>query len=147
MNKGGEYKVDSLSMGQRALKNTALGMLMSLGDQETFDLCERQYNSATNMTDESAALTFKADSDHPKRQESLQKFYNKWKHEPLVMQKWLELLFVPVLQEKILWKLCASWRRTLFLIKQFQTSFVPLLRPLLAMRFTFMLKMVLGTLL
>lgn len=89
MNKGGEYKVDSLSMGQRALKNTALGMLMSLGDQETFDLCERQYNSATNMTDESAALTFMADSDHPKRQESLQKFYNKWKHEPLVMQKWL----------------------------------------------------------
>jgi len=89
MNKVGEYKIDAHSIGERALKNTTLGLLMSLEDKASFDLCEKQYNDSTNMTDESAALNLMADSNHPKREEALQKFYNKWKHEPLVMQKWL----------------------------------------------------------
>jgi aminopeptidase N len=41
------------------------------------------------MTDAMAALSCLANLDCPERQPALDAFYEKWKHEPLVVDKWL----------------------------------------------------------
>ncbi len=85
----GPYSPDAVSAGRRALKNSALGTLMELGDAGVRRLCVKQFEAADNMTDALAALSTLADCDCPERTRSLDAFYNKWKDEPLVVDKWL----------------------------------------------------------
>ena len=84
----GEFKLDPLSIGQRSLKNTALRYLVTSGDVG-HSLAFEQQVSATNMTDEISALSILCRYDNKYRLEAIDNFYNKWKHETLVMQKWL----------------------------------------------------------
>lgn len=46
------------------------------------------FRSASNMTDEIAALCCLAESAGPEREQALGAFYSKWRHEPLVLDKW-----------------------------------------------------------
>ncbi len=85
----GPYSPDALSAGRRALKNTALGLLMELDDAGVRALCMKQFETADNMTDALAALSMLADCDCPERARALEAFYDKWKTEPLVVDKWL----------------------------------------------------------
>jgi aminopeptidase N len=85
----GPYSPDAVSAGKRALKNTALGLLMELDDAGVRALCMKQFETADNMTDALAALCLLADCDCPERTRALDVFYNKWKNEPLVVDKWL----------------------------------------------------------
>ena len=48
-----------------------------------------QAANASNMTDAAAALGTLAQSDSPDRQSALEAFYQKWKDNPLVVNKWL----------------------------------------------------------
>jgi aminopeptidase N len=48
-----------------------------------------QFEAADNMTDAMAALTFLANTECPERVAALESVYEKWKHEPLVVDKWL----------------------------------------------------------
>ncbi|PIP93596.1 MAG: aminopeptidase N [Bdellovibrio sp. CG11_big_fil_rev_8_21_14_0_20_39_38] len=85
----GSFKTDHLAMGRRALKNWALGML-ALANADDFKLlAHQQFTKAGNMTDELSALKVLSNIDCEHRSESIVSFYNKWKHETLVMQKWL----------------------------------------------------------
>ena len=47
------------------------------------------------MTDVLAALALLADSDHPKRADVLESFYDRWVDEPLVIDKWFMLQAMP----------------------------------------------------
>ena len=85
----GPYSPDAASAGKRALRNLCLGILMELGDAEIRALCVKQFETADNMTDAMAALTFLANTDCPERVPALDSVYEKWKHEPLVVDKWL----------------------------------------------------------
>ena len=85
----GPYSPDAASAGKRALRNLCLGLLMELGDAEIRALCVKQFETADNMTDAMAALTFLANTDCPERVPALASVYEKWKHEPLVVDKWL----------------------------------------------------------
>ncbi len=85
----GPYSPDAQSAGRRSLRNLALGYLMELAETETTALCVRQFDTADNMTDRMAALTALANSDAPERAGALERFYAAWKHEPLVVDKWL----------------------------------------------------------
>jgi aminopeptidase N len=85
----GPYSPDAASAGKRALRNLCLGILMELGDDEIRALCVKQFETADNMTDAMAALTFLANTDCPERGPALDSVYEKWKHEPLVVDKWL----------------------------------------------------------
>lgn len=85
---GGEFSVDAKSMGKRALRNFCLKMMFSHNSPEILDLVYGQFQNATNMTDEISALNLLAYSENPYREKALEKFYAKWKHETLVMQKW-----------------------------------------------------------
>jgi aminopeptidase N len=85
----GPYSPDAKSAGRRALRNLCLGYLMELEDAESRALCVTQFEAADNMTDRMAALGALANSRAPEREPALERFYADWKHEPLVVDKWL----------------------------------------------------------
>jgi aminopeptidase N len=80
------YSPDPASAGKRALKNLCLAYLAELGLSA---LADEQFRRSDNMTDAMAALTCLANADCPEREPALQAFYDKWKDEPLVVDKWL----------------------------------------------------------
>ena len=84
----GPYSKDSAAIQARRLKNTALGYLVAVGDQESVDLAMGQFRSADNMTDQQAALTCLIDLMVPEREAALAEFYDQWKEDPLVLDKW-----------------------------------------------------------
>jgi aminopeptidase N len=82
------FSTDAAAIGRRSLKNLALAYLMTLDEREMVELCLRQFDGATAMTDAIAALSLIADTDAPEREEVLERFYGRWKHEALVVDKW-----------------------------------------------------------
>jgi aminopeptidase N len=62
---------------------------MELDDARVRALCVKQFGTADNMTDAIAALSLLANCDCPERARALDAFYDKWKNEPLVVDKWL----------------------------------------------------------
>ena len=87
----GEYRVDPADIAKRSLKNTALGYLMSLEDEAVFGLCAQQLEQANCMTDTLAALTLYVHHQGPGYQDKLDAFYQQWRHDPLVVNKWLTI--------------------------------------------------------
>lgn len=85
----GAFELDPKSMGARALRNSALSYLTSLDDAAMTKLAYQQFESATNMTAEISALSLLVDVESELRDQALSKFYQKWKDQTLVMQKWL----------------------------------------------------------
>jgi aminopeptidase N len=84
-----EYSLSPEDMGQRELKNSVLAFLVSTGKEKYNELCYAQFEKSSNMTDEFASLVILAGGDSKFRDLAVSKFFNKWKHETLVMQKWL----------------------------------------------------------
>ncbi len=85
---GGGYKNDKVSIDRRRLKNTCLAYLSLLDDAEARQRPLRQQRTTDNMTDASAALAILANAGGPERDASLAEFYARWKHDPLVLDKW-----------------------------------------------------------
>ncbi len=84
----GPYSPEPGPAGRRALSNIALGYLMELEREQTRRRCLDQLRTADNMTDAMAALTALANCDCPERGEALTWFYDTWRNEPLVLDKW-----------------------------------------------------------
>jgi len=88
----GVYSVDFRSIAKRALKNTALSLLLSNGDADALKLATTQFSDALNMTDESASLIALVNSDFSvEREDALIAFYQKWKADPQVVEQWLAI--------------------------------------------------------
>ncbi|KAL3645674.1 Puromycin-sensitive aminopeptidase [Castilleja foliolosa] len=88
-NKSSEpYVFDHPNMGRRALKNIALEYLGSIENAEITELLLHEYRTATNMTDEFAALVALDQNPGKIRDEVLADFYNKWQHDHLIVNKW-----------------------------------------------------------
>ncbi len=88
----GEYSPAPVPAGKRALKNLALSHLMAAGELDAQRLAEQQYDKAGNMTDSMAALSALINfgqGDFP--QEALAAFYDKWRDNALVVDKWFAL--------------------------------------------------------
>ena len=85
----GEYRPVASDIAKRSLSNSCLSYLATLETEETIAMCLEQYDSANNMTDQSAALRAVAHSDLPQRDALLERFYQQWKNEPLVVDLWL----------------------------------------------------------
>ncbi|WP_299181861.1 aminopeptidase N [uncultured Neptuniibacter sp.] len=86
------YSPDAASIARRSLKNLCLSYLMMLEKTEYLDLATQQYEQADNMTDMQAALLQVAHSSF--REEStalLERFYQQWKDESLVVNLWLSI--------------------------------------------------------
>ncbi|XP_022736036.1 puromycin-sensitive aminopeptidase isoform X2 [Durio zibethinus] len=86
-----EYVFNHPNMGRRALKNIALAYLASLEDPEIMELALHEYNTATNMTEQFAALAAIAQKPGKTRDDVLVDFYSKWQHDFLVVNKWFAL--------------------------------------------------------
>ncbi len=84
----GAYQFSVEAVGRRDLSNLALAYLMTLEDEDALALCVERFSTATNMTDSIAALACLADRDTPEQSEALARFHERWKHEPLVVNKW-----------------------------------------------------------
>ena len=82
----GPYSPEARAAGQRALRNTVLGLMTRL-DGGT--LAARAYADATNMTDQTAALACLIEAGQGADQTTA--FARQWGHDPLVMDKWLSL--------------------------------------------------------
>ena len=89
----GSYSPDAASAGKRALRNLALAYLMELETTDLVALCYEQFGQQdeklANMTDQFAALACLANSNARQRTIALDSFYDKWKDEPLIVDKWL----------------------------------------------------------
>jgi aminopeptidase N len=87
----GPYRIDPNAIGRRRLRNTCLRYLLALNETPLYHRCLQQFHQATNMTDTIAALSGLADTESPAREEALQDFYQKWRDEPLVVDKWFSI--------------------------------------------------------
>ncbi|ONM03882.1 Peptidase M1 family protein [Zea mays] len=85
------YTFNHDSMARRALKNTCLAYLASLNEPDFVELALHEYKSATNMTEQFAALAALSQNPGQVRDDALLDFYNKWQHEYLVVSKWFAL--------------------------------------------------------
>ena len=82
------YSPDPVSAGSRALANTALGYLMANEDEEIEALCLKKLTTADNMTNAGAAFAVLVHSESDLKYQALEFFYDKWKNEALVLDKW-----------------------------------------------------------
>jgi aminopeptidase N len=77
--------VSGEAMARRAMRNAALGYLTAAGDDS---LSAAQFAAASNMTDTLAALINLAEISTPARDQAFAAFYQKWRGNPLVLDKW-----------------------------------------------------------
>lgn len=87
----GDYSPEFEQIAQRSLKNLSLSYLMALEEDEVTSLCVEQFESADNMTDQNSALRFLVHSNRPEKNAAIDSFYQQWKHEPLVVDQWLNI--------------------------------------------------------
>jgi aminopeptidase N len=93
----GKYSPDARSAGKRGLKNLCLSYLLGpsylLGrqDESTLQLAHAQIASADNMTDRLAALMCLVNTGSKSAQRPLNRFYQDFKNEALVVDKWFSL--------------------------------------------------------
>ena len=88
----GPYRFEAGEAGRRALKNLCLGYLMELDDPAVWTDCCRQLETADNMTDALAALACFANSARGRERDKwLDWFHERWKDDPLVLDKWFSL--------------------------------------------------------
>src|SRR5690606_29351502 len=89
--------------GRRAVKNAALSYLSELAqdDRAILAMIAEQYRSADNMTDRMAALRLLVDLDVPERSEALADFYQRYRDDALVLDKWLSLQAVSSLPDTL----------------------------------------------
>jgi len=87
----GIYKPDSQDAARRALRNLCLGYLSETDSAETRALAKKQFDTADNMTDQFAALSVLAQSEGEERVQAMVAFYERWKDEALVIDKWLQV--------------------------------------------------------
>ena len=85
------YRPNSMDAAQRQLKNGALSYLVTLDDPSSRTLCVEQFEKADNMTDSIAALGCLIHIDCPEREIALSEFYERWRNDSLVLDKWLSL--------------------------------------------------------
>ncbi|KAB2608628.1 puromycin-sensitive aminopeptidase [Pyrus ussuriensis x Pyrus communis] len=86
-----EYVFDHPNLSRRALKNVALVYLALLEDSKCTELVLNEYKTATNMTEQFAALAAIAQNPGKTRDDILADFYSKWQEDYLVVNKWFAL--------------------------------------------------------
>lgn len=82
---------DVQTIGKRQLKNRCLIYLMQLPKYAELGLTQFEAALTTNMTDAQPALTALANSASPQRERALKAFYETWKKDALVVDKWLAI--------------------------------------------------------
>ncbi len=86
-----EYRFTAPIMAKRALCNTAMDYLLELQDEALFTACLQQYTEARNMNQRLSALAGLTRTGAKQSATTLHAFYQQWRHNPLVLDKWFAL--------------------------------------------------------
>jgi aminopeptidase N len=76
--------------GRRRLRGVALGYLAASGAEDAAQVAFRQFEGADNMTDRQGALSVLAAGTSPLRDAALAAFYDRYRDNPLVLDKWFQ---------------------------------------------------------
>ena len=87
-NAANRYEYSPAAKGARRLRTVALGYLMAAGAEDAPALAMRQFEAADNMTDRQGALGVLANSDAAERERALAAFYERYRKNGLVLDKW-----------------------------------------------------------
>ena len=79
------FDLSSVSVAERALKNTCLAYLTRLGE---FDIAYQQFMNSECMTDQFGAFQSLLNNPNPYRDEVIERFYNEHHSDVQVMDKW-----------------------------------------------------------
>jgi aminopeptidase N len=85
------YTIDGPAIGRRSLRNACLSYLVASGDTSAVQLAKAQFDAGQNMTDVLAALGILSGVDGPERLDALAAFYQAWRGDPLVLDKWFAI--------------------------------------------------------
>lgn len=89
---GTAFSANAEAMARRAIANLSLSYLVRTGKQSWLDACAAQFENATNMTDQAAALRNLVNSPAELavglRAAALESFHAQWQHEALVVDQW-----------------------------------------------------------
>ncbi len=79
------------AVGERGLRNLCLNLLIELDTDVVHDLAADQFRHSTNMTDLVASLQALVLSNSPFRKQALNTFYENWKEDSGVIDKWFRI--------------------------------------------------------
>jgi len=77
--------------GARRLRTVALGYLAASGATDAAQMAFEQFDGADNMTDRQGALGVLANGDSPEREAALKAFYQRFRDDALVLDKWFSV--------------------------------------------------------
>jgi aminopeptidase N len=77
--------------GIRRLRTVALGLIAAADEQQAAKLARAQFDAADNMTDRQGALGILVSLDVPEREAALAAFYERFRKDALVLDKWFAL--------------------------------------------------------
>lgn len=86
--KANRFELSPQAKGARRLRSIALGFLMASGASDAPEIALRQFSEADNMTDRMGAFGSLANSMTPQRDVAIAAFYEKFRDNGLVMDKW-----------------------------------------------------------
>ncbi|WP_431468991.1 aminopeptidase N [Sphingosinithalassobacter sp. LHW66-3] len=84
------FELSPAAKGARRLKSVSLGYISASGAPDAASLAFVQFEQADNMTDRQGALTTLANGASDKRVAALDIFYNRYRDNPLVLDKWFQ---------------------------------------------------------
>jgi aminopeptidase N len=85
----GAYRPEASEVDRRREHHAALAYLCAAGSGT--GLAKELFDAADNMSDAEAALGCLVQVESPERAEALAAFHSKWRHNPLVLDKWFAL--------------------------------------------------------
>jgi aminopeptidase N len=83
-----QFEYTPEAKGARRLRNVSLGYISASKSHDAAQIAFSQFEAADNMTDRLAALGTLANSDADERVAALDIFYNRYRDNPLVIDKW-----------------------------------------------------------
>ncbi len=90
-----QYALSGVAMARRSLKNLSLRYLLNSGVEDSLSLAHDQFMTADNMTDRLAALSGLVNDPRDAAvmlaEKALDKFYQDWQQEPLVLNQWFQV--------------------------------------------------------
>jgi aminopeptidase N len=86
--KANRFELSPQAKGGRRLRSIALGFIMASGAPDAPAIALRQFHEADNMTDRQGAFGTLANSMAPEREEAIAAFYERFKGNGLVLDKW-----------------------------------------------------------
>jgi aminopeptidase N len=93
------YRLDRASIDRRRLGNAVLRYLAALGEPAWTQRIALQFERADNMTQRQAALALLVDLPGPERDAVLSRFYETWRGDPLMLDKWFNVQALSVLPD------------------------------------------------